>query len=188
MKEKELKEKKKEKKHEDQVEVLSEEKIEVTKEEVEEVNKKALEFEKKAIENEENYLRAKADLINYRKRKDEEVEYKLKYANEGLILDILPIIDNFERAIKLDNEKMGEETSNLLSGIKMIYASLNSTLEKYGVTEIKALGEKFDANYHQAVMTDEVADKEKEIILEVYQKGYMLKDKLLRPSMVKVNK
>ena len=177
MKEKELKDKKEKKE-----ETIIEEKIEVTKEEIEEVNKKALEFEIKAKENEENYLRAKADLINYRKRKDEEVEKMLKYANEDLILEILPVLDNFERAIKID------DASELLNGIKMIYTSLVGAFEKYGVTEIKALGEKFDANYHQAVATEETSEKEKDIIIEVYQKGYMLKDKLLRPAMVKVNK
>ncbi len=165
-----------------------EEKIEITKEEIEAINNKALEYEKKANENEENYLRAKADLINYRKRKDEEVSKMLKYANEDLILEILPVLDNFERAIKMDDDNLEDEVSKFLSGVKMIYASLTSILEKYGVTEIKSLGEKFDANIHQAVMTDEVKDKEKDIILEVYQKGYMLKDKLLRPAMVKVNK
>ena len=163
-------------------------KIEITKEEIEAINNKALEYEKKANENEENYLRAKADLINYRKRKDEEVSKMLKYANEDLILEILPVLDNFERAIKMDDDNLEDEVSKFLSGVKMIYASLTSILEKYGVTEIKSLGEKFDANIHQAVMTDEVKDKEKDIILEVYQKGYMLKDKLLRPAMVKVNK
>ena len=158
-----------------------EEKIFLTKEEIEAMNKKVSEAEEKA-------LRASAELINYRKRKDEETDKKLKYANEDLILEILPILDNFERAIKMDDDNLEDEVSKFLQGVKMIYASLTKTLEKYGVTEIKALGEVFDPNYHQAVMTDSVSDKPVEVITEVFQKGYMLKDKVIRPSMVKVNK
>ena len=158
-----------------------EEKIFLTKEEIEAMNKKVSEAEEKA-------LRASAELINYRKRKDEETDKKLKYANEDLILEILPILDNFERAIKMDDDNLEDEVSKFLQGVKMIYASLTKTLEKYGVTEIKALGEIFDPNYHQAVMTDSIEDKPVEVITEVFQKGYMLKDKVIRPAMVKVNK
>lgn len=158
-----------------------EEKIFLTKEEIEAMNKKVSEAEEKA-------LRASAELINYRKRKDEETDKKLKYANEDLILEILPILDNFERAIKMDDDNLEDEVSKFLQGVKMIYASLTKTLEKYGVTEIKALGEVFDAKYHQAVMTDSIEDKPVDVITEVFQKGYMLKDKVIRPAMVKVNK
>jgi len=157
------------------------EKIFLTKEEIEAMNKKVSEAEEKD-------LRASAELINYRKRKDEETDKKLKYANEDLILEILPILDNFERAIKMDDDNLEDEVSKFLQGVKMIYASLTKTLEKYGVTEIKALGEVFDPNYHQAVMTDSIEDKPVEVITEVFQKGYMLKDKVIRPAMVKVNK
>ena len=166
---------------EEKKEIKEEEKIFLTKEEIEAMNKKVSEAEEKA-------LRASAELINYRKRKDEETDKKLKYANEDLILEILPILDNFERAIKMDDDNLEDEVSKFLQGVKMIYASLTKTLEKYGVTEIKALGEVFDPNYHQAVMTDSVSDKPVEVITEVFQKGYMLKDKVIRPSMVKVNK
>ena len=131
---------------------------------------------------------AQAELVNYRKRKDEEIERMLKYSNEDIVLEILPILDNFERAIKMDDDNLDDEVSKFLQGMKMVYASLVKVLEKYEVKEIESLGKMFDAKYHQAVMTDSVEDKEKEIITEVYQKGYMLKDKLLRPAMVKVNK
>ena len=144
---------------------------------------------KKQIEELSNEtLRAKADLINYRKRKDEETNKMLKYANEGLILEILPILDNFERAIKMDDDNLEDEVSKFLSGMKMVYSSLKSTLEKYGVTEIDALGKTFDPKLHEAVMTESNDKKEKDVVLEVYQKGYMLKDKVIRPAMVKVNK
>lgn len=162
-------------------ELKEEEKVEITKEEVMAMNQKINEAEEKA-------LRASAELVNYRKRKDEEVLRMLKFANEDLILELLPILDNFERGIKMDDDNLEDEVSKFLSGMKMIYSSLVNTLEKYGVKEIEALGKKFDENYHHAVMTEENKEKEEGIIIEVFQKGYTYKDKVIRPSMVKVNK
>lgn len=154
--------------------------IKLTKEEVEAINKKASDAEERA-------LRHQAELINYRKRKDEETEKMLKYANEGLILEILPVLDNFERAVSM-NENVGEEAKKFIDGMKMVHQGLISALNKHGVSEIECLGKRFDPSLEQAVMTAEEKDKESDIVLEVYQKGYMLKDKLIRPAMVKVNK
>lgn len=111
------------------------------------------------------------------------MERLLKFANEDLIMELLPIIDNFERAIKLESSD-----NNLMDGVKMIHKSLLTALEKYGVKEIECIDKKFDPMYHQAVMTEENDQKDQDVILEVLQKGYMLKDKVIRPSMVKVNK
>lgn len=169
------------KKNKSEEKEIAKDKVELTNEEIEAMNKRVSEAEEKA-------LRYQAELINYRKRKDEETEKKLKYANEDLILEILPVLDNFERAIKMDDDNLEDEVSQFLSGMKMVYASLIKAIEKYGVKEIYALGKVFDATYHQAVMTEEVKDKDKDIVLEVYQKGYILKDKVIRPAMVKVNK
>ncbi len=169
------------KKNKSEEKEIAKDKVELTNEEIEAMNKRVSEAEEKA-------LRYQAELINYRKRKDEETEKKLKYANEDLILEILPVLDNFERAIKMDDDNLEDEVSQFLSGMKMVYASLIKAIEKYGVKEIDALGKVFDATYHQAVMTEEVKDKDKDIVLEVYQKGYILKDKVIRPAMVKVNK
>lgn len=156
-------------------------KIELTKSEVEAMNEKLKEAE-------DNCVRARADLVNYRKRKDDETSKMLEYANEDLIEEILPTLDNFERAIKMDDNNLEDEVSQFLSGMKMIYASLVSTLEKFGVKEIESLGKTFDPLYHQAVMTEEDENKEKDMVVEVFQKGYMLKEKVIRPAMVKVNK
>ena len=169
------------KKNKSEEKEIAKDKVELTNEEIEAMNKRVSEAEEKA-------LRYQAELINYRKRKDEETEKKLKYANEDLILEILPVLDNYERAIKMDDDNLEDEVSQFLSGMKMVYASLTKAIEKYGVKEIDALGKPFDATYHQAVMTEEVKDKDKDIVLEVYQKGYILKDKVIRPAMVKVNK
>ena len=111
----------------------------------------------------------------------------LKYSQEDIILEILPIIDNFERAIKLDDNNLEDELSKFLNGFKMIYTNLIEVLNKYEVKEIEALGKEFDPTYHQAVLTDKDESKASGTILEVLQKGYMYKDKVIRVSMVKVN-
>ena len=160
---------------------VKEEMIELTKEEVENMGLKLKEAEEK-------YVRAQADLVNYRKRKDEETSKMLEYANEDLILELLPSLDNFERAIKMNEASEDAAVKNINDGIKMIYNSLLNTLQKYGVKEIEALDKPFDASLHQAVLTETDETKEKEIILDVMQKGYILKNKVIRPSMVKVNK
>lgn len=133
-------------------------------------------------------LRSAAELQNYKKRKDEEFNRMLKYANEEIILEILPIIDNFERAIKLDDENLSDELSKFLEGFKMIYSNMFNILKVYEVIEIKALNEQFNSEYHEAIMTDCVEDKEDNIVLEVLQKGYMYKDKVIRHSLVRVNR
>lgn len=164
----------------DDVKANDEEKIEITKEEVMELNKKITEQEQK-------FLRAQADLVNYRKRKDEEVERLLKFANEDLIIELLPVLDNFERAIALDTLKNADLTK-FKDGIIMVYNSLKGVLEKYGVKEIEALDKPFDPMYHQAVTTKTNDEKEKDLVLQVFQKGYTFKDKVIRPAMVEVNK
>ena len=130
---------------------------------------------------------AQADLVNYRVRKDEEVTGLLKYANKELIIELLPIIDNFERAIGNENEDATDEMKKYYEGIHMIYNGLKTALNKFGVEEINRVGEIFDPNLEQAILTDNVADKEDEVILEVLQKGYKLKDRVIRPASVKVN-
>lgn len=129
-----------------------------------------------------------AEMINYRRRKEEETASMLKYANQDLVLDVIKSVDNFERAIdsiKKDDEK---DNTKILTGIEMIYNELKETLKKYGVKEISEVDVPFDASIHHAVMTDEISEKEDDIVLEVMMKGYILKDRVIRPAMVKVNK
>ncbi|MDD4706005.1 MAG: nucleotide exchange factor GrpE [Bacilli bacterium] len=132
-------------------------------------------------------LRAQAEMLNYRKRKDEEVSQLFKYANEDLILSLLPVVDNFERAIKLDDNDLTDELSKFLSGFKMIYGNLITILNQIEVIEIDAQGQEFDPNMHQAIITERDENKPAGVILEVLQKGYKYKDKIIRPAMVKVN-
>ena len=142
---------------------------------------------KNNIQNLEEKLKAStAELINYRKRKDEEVATKLKFANQDLIMDILPVLDNFDRAIKL--QKSDDTNLNkFLDGFKMLYTSLNETLKRYGVEEIDCLGQEFDPTYEQAVSTVKREDKKPGVVVEIYQKGYMYKDRVLRTAMVIVS-
>lgn len=145
------------------------------------------ELEQKNKELENALLKAKADEINYRRRKDEEVSRMMKYCNEDIILELLPTIDNFERAIKMDDDNLEDEVSKFLEGFKMIYNNMIKTLEKYGVKAIDETEKPFDPTYHQAVMKEKVEGKESGIVIEVLQKGYLLLDKVIRPAMVKVS-
>lgn len=142
---------------------------------------------KNTIQNLEEKVRFnQAELINYRKRKDEEVSNMLKFANQDLITEILPLVDNFERAIKLSEND--PNNSKFIEGFKMLYGNLINTLHKFGVEEIKSTGEKFDPMYHNAVLLDNDNTKEDDIIVDTFITGYMLKDRVIRPSSVKVNK
>lgn len=148
--------------------------------------KKIEELEKQISELTDKNMRVTAEMINTVRRKDEETSRLLKYCNESLILEILPIIDNFERALSVTSDN--EDTINYQKGILMIYNSLINVLNKYEVKEIEALGCEFDPSYHQAVMTEEKEGTKENIVLEVMQKGYIYKDKVIRPVMVKVSK
>lgn len=132
-------------------------------------------------------LREKAELVNYRKRKDEEFSRMLKYSNEELVLEMLPVIDNLESAIKMDDTNLEDEISKFLQGFKMIYGNLITVLEKFDIKPIDGINKPFDPAYHQAVMTEKVENTESGIIIDVLRKGYILKDKVIRPAMVKVS-
>ena len=136
---------------------------------------------------EDKLLREKAELINYRKRKEEETERLLKYSNEDIAKALLPIVDNFERAINMDDDNLEDEVSKFLSGFKMIYCNFVNVLDKNGIKSIDEANVPFDPVFHQAIMTEKRDGVEPEMVLEVLQKGYLLKDKVIRPAMVKVS-
>ncbi len=166
-------------------------KVEKKKHEKHEKHDKLEELNQKLTEalNEEKAknMRISAEMINFKKRKEDELSTYLKYANEGLVTDLLPIVDNFERAIKMDTPDLTDELSRFLEGFKMIYTNLINILNKCEVKEIVAEGVEFDPTYHQAVLTEKDENKPAGVVLEVLQKGYMYKDKVIRPAMVKVN-
>lgn len=160
---------------------------EETKQKKDKRDKKIEKLKEQLAAAEEQALRDKAELINYRKRKDEEVARMLKYANEDLVKELLIMVDNLERAIQMDDDDLTDEVSKFLSGIKLIYCSTVATLEKFGVKAIDGANKAFDPTYHQAVMTEAREGVEPGMVLEVLQKGYLLKDKVIRPAMVKVS-
>ena len=145
----------------------------------------SLEKEKEALV--EKVKLAQAELVNYRRRKDEEVQGMLKYANQDLITEIIPVVDNFERALKTDDANPTPEIVKFLDGFRLMYNNLKDVLTKYGVEEINRAGEVFDPNLEQALLTDSVDDKDDEVVLEVLLKGYKLKDRVIRPASVKIN-
>ena len=150
----------------------------VHKENIEEtLNKKIKELESKLLYKD-------ADLINYRKRKDDEVSNILKYANSDIILELLSIVDDLERAIKIDDEVLDDELSKFLSGFKIIYSKLVNLLNNFEVKEIDTLNKEFDPSFHQAVMTKKIENVKTGTVIDVLQKGYMYKDRVIRPSMV----
>ena len=130
---------------------------------------------------------AQAELVNYRKRKDEETVNLMKYANQDLISELITIVDNFERAIKQASGSTNSEVSKYLTGFQMMYTNLVSILERFGVEEISRVGEVFDANLEQAMVAESNPEMEDEIVIEVLQKGYKLKDRVIRPASVKIN-
>ena len=135
-----------------------------------------------ALEREKS-MRIQAEMMNFRKRKEDEVANIRKYANEDLLLQLVSVMDNFERALNLEND----ENKEFLKGFQMIYTSIQNIIASSGVIEIDALNHEFDPNYHQAVLTEKRDNVESGIVIEVLQKGYMYKDKVLRPTMVKVS-
>ena len=130
-------------------------------------------------------LRSRADYENLRRRTREELEAQAKYRSQPLVESLLPVIDNFERGLAVKAET--EEGKSILQGMNMVYRQLQEVLHKEGVEVIKAVGEKFDPHLHEAVMQVEVEGFESGQIVEELQKGYKLKDRVIRPSMVKVN-
>ena len=135
---------------------------------------------------EDSLLRSKAEFVNYRKRLEDEQSRLLKFCNEDLIKEILPILDNFERAIKMDDKNLEDEVSKFLSGFKMIYCNLVNILKSNGVVEIDGNNKPFDPVYHEAIMTEKT-NQDSGMVVEVLQKGYILKGKVIRPAMVKVS-
>lgn len=128
------------------------------------------------------YVRLMADFQNYKRRAEKEKGDIYAYANEKIVLQLLDVIDNFERALNHDSADEG-----YAEGMKMIFQQLTGVLEKAGLEEIVALGEDFDPNFHNAVMTEDNADFESGKVTAVMQKGYLLNSKVIRPVMVKVN-
>lgn len=138
-----------------------------------------------AESNYQRFLRTQADFDNFRRRTRQEKEEMAKYAAAGLIESLLPVIDNFERAIEAG--KATDPASSLLQGIEMVYKQLKDALASAGLEEIDCLGKPFDPFQHEAVMREPSEEHEEGTVIDVLQKGYRLKERVIRPAMVKVS-
>lgn len=140
-----------------------------------------------AADNYDKFLRASAELENYKKRAVKELADAINYGNEKIIKDILPIIDSLERA--LDHAVANsEDFDTFVEGLKLIYEKILKTLEKHGVEKIDAVGMDFDPNFHEAMLQVESEDYENNKIVEEFERGYLLNGRLLRPVKAAVSK
>lgn len=146
---------------------------------------KIAELEAKIEEMDNRYLRLQADFDNSRRRAKLDMEAAQKYRVQSLASNLLQALDNFERAMKVEVDH--EQTKSLLQGMDMIYNGIVEALKSEGVEAIESVGKEFDPHLHQAVMQVQDENFDSNIVVEEFQKGYMLKDRVIRPAMVKVN-
>jgi len=175
----------KKKEPDDTLNIDSEQEMEAS-EDVENVGSDAQGTEDREISKEEEelnvrYLRLAADFQNYKRRVEKEKSDIYAYANEKIVVELLDVIDNFERALEHSNDSEG-----FAEGMNMIFKQFKGVLEKSGVEEMDATGELFDPNIHHAVLTENSVEYESGKVTQVLQKGYMLNKKVIRPAMVKV--
>ena len=137
----------------------------------------------------ERYMRLMAEFQNFKKRAAKEKTDIHAYANEKLMNELLPVLDNFERALETKtDDSQSEELKNYAQGMELIFQQMKTALSNHGLKEIEALGEDFDPNKHSAVMTEETDEYESGKVSKVLQKGYELNGRVIRPAMVAVSK
>ena len=183
-----------EEKNENLQEEVVEESVENTEETAEVVEEKTAEellqekiekLEEEVKASEDKYLRLYAEFENFKRRKNQEIETNNIYKSQKVITEILPSLDNLERALQVDSDN--EEVKALRKGVEMVYEGMLNVLKTEGVEVVETENVQFDPNIHHAVMQGEESDKESGVILDTFQKGYKLKDRVIRPAMVKVN-
>ncbi len=170
---------------EETVEAGTEETVEEEVQELDEKDQKIVELEAKLAEEENRYLRLRADYDNMLRRTKLDREAAEKFRAQSLLTDLLQVLDNLERALQV--EVTTEEATSLYKGVEMVYRQFLDATSKEGLEVIPAEGVAFDPNFHQAVMQEQDSEKEQGIVLRELQKGYKLKDRVLRPAMVSVN-
>lgn len=147
------------------------------------LNQKLLNMEKEVMELKEQNLRLQADFVNFRKRKEKEMSETIVFANEGLIKQLLPILDDFDRTLKaIENS---DNLTAIKEGIGMVAKNVRATLQRVGLETVNAIGEEFNPAFHDAITMISVEEEDKKgRIFDEIEKGYMLKDKVIRPSKV----
>ena len=183
-----------EEKNENLQEEVVEESVENAEETAEVVEEKTAEellqekiekLEEEVKASEDKYLRLYAEFENFKRRKNQEIETNNIYKSQKVITEILPSLDNLERALQVDSDN--EDVKALRKGVEMVYEGILNALKTEGVEVVETENVQFDPNIHHAVMQGEESDKESGVILDTFQKGYKLKDRVIRPAMVKVN-
>ena len=155
-------------------------------EEIEEVRKKLEQKEKEAKENHDRLLRMAADFENFKKRAAKEKEEWIKFANEDLLKGILPFVDNLERAVS--HSEKAADIQGLVDGVKLTVQQLLQTLKQFGVTSFESVGKPFDPTVHEAMLVVETDQQKPNHVMQEFQKGFLLNDRLLRPATVSVSK
>jgi molecular chaperone GrpE len=170
--------------HKDKTETPApaDEMVEISKEELNDLRRQA----NADSEYHDKMLRTMADMENLKKRLDRDRKDYINYANREMISDLLPVLDNFDRALK--SAEKTEESAPYLQGVEMIYKQLEELLKKQGLEEIKALGEPFNPHLQEAVQTEETDSCPEDTVLDVILKGYIFRGNLLRPAAVKVSR
>jgi molecular chaperone GrpE len=156
----------------------------VTPEQLDELKARAA----KADEHWDRLLRTTADFDNFKKRAAREKQEAIKFANEGLLQKLVPLLDNFEMALAASQQPRTEAVQSLQTGIQMVYQQLKNVLTESGLEEVEALGKPFDPNLHEAVSQKESAEAPEGQVLQQLRRGYKLRDRLLRPASVVVAK
>jgi len=155
-------------------------------EEIEELRKKLEQKEKEAKENHDRLLRMAADLENFKRRAAKEKEEWIKFANEDLLKGILPFVDNLERAVS--HSEKAADIQGLVDGVKLTVQQLLQTLKQFGVTSFESVGKPFDPTVHEAMLVVETDQQKPNHVMQEFQKGFLLNDRLLRPATVSVSK
>ena len=170
----------------EELHVLMEEDRKEKEKEIDELKKKLEEKEKEIKEHHDRLLRLAADFENYKKRTAKEKEEWTKFANEDLIRAVLPFIDNLERAV--NHAEKVSDTGVLIEGVRLTLQQLLQALNKFGLSTFESVGKPFDPTVHEAMLVVETDQHEPNQVVEEFQKGYLLKDRLLRPATVSVAK
>ena len=172
---------------EEVVETTTNEEVETetSVDQLEEALAKVAELEEKLQEADNRYLRLQADMDNMRRRNRLEQEAQEEYRAQKLVTELLPALDNFERALNIQSDN--EQVKSVMQGMVMIHRNLLEAVKAEGVSVIESVGKEFDPNFHHAVMQEEAEGTPANIVLEELQKGYVLKDRVIRPAMVKVS-
>ena len=152
----------------------------------EELKNLLIEKSQEAKENYDRFLRLAAEVENFKKRQEREISEVRQFANENLIKELLPVLDNLERA--LEHSRQSEAPEALMEGLELVNQDFLKVLGRFGITPLNSVGERFDPTYHHAVMEEEAPEVEDQTVLKELQKGYLMQNRLLRPAMVVVSK